>query len=121
MLYSRHSHPGGLPLELTDSLQTQLIETAQSLKGSARRLFMARTGQARGPGGPQRAARERRWGRRPMRKGRRALAPGVIGLEAFALRGRKRAEAHLPTRLPVLHALVESQSPAAPPGRSPRL
>jgi hypothetical protein len=30
-------------MELTDSLKTMLIETARSLKGSARRLFMART------------------------------------------------------------------------------
>jgi hypothetical protein len=108
-------------MELTDSLKTQLIETAKSLKGRARRLFMARTGQERGPGGQQRAARERWWGRRTMRKGRRALAPGVIWIDAFALRGRQRAAAHLPTLLPALHALVDSQSPAAPQGRSHRL
>ena len=30
-------------MELTDSLKTLLIETAQSLKGSARRLFIGRT------------------------------------------------------------------------------
>ena len=62
LLYSRSSHTGGMPMELTDSLKTLLIETAKSLKGSARRLFMARTGKALGPGGPQRAARALRWG-----------------------------------------------------------
>ena len=30
-------------MELTDSLKTLFMETARSLKGSARRLFMART------------------------------------------------------------------------------
>jgi len=45
-------------MELTDSLKTLLIETAKSLKGSARRLFMARTVKELGPGGQQRAARE---------------------------------------------------------------
>ena len=49
-------------MELTDSLKTLLIETAKSLKGSARRLFMARTVKELGPGGPQRAARELRGG-----------------------------------------------------------
>ena len=30
-------------MELTDSLKTLFVDTARSLKGSARRLFMART------------------------------------------------------------------------------
>jgi hypothetical protein len=50
-----------MSMELTDSLKTLLIETAKSLKGSARRLFMARTVKELGPGGQQRAARELRW------------------------------------------------------------
>ena len=88
MLYSRHFHAGGIPLELTDSLKTQLIETAQSLQGSARRWLMARPVKALGPGRPQRAARARRWGRRTMRKGRPAFDSGLRCLEALALRGR---------------------------------
>ena len=50
-------------MELTNSLKTLLIETAKALKGSARRLFMARTVKELGPGGQQRAARELKWGR----------------------------------------------------------
>ena len=45
-------------MELTDSIKTMLIATAKALKGSARRLFMARTVQELGSGGQQRAARE---------------------------------------------------------------
>jgi hypothetical protein len=45
-------------MELTDSLKTLFTETAQSLKSSARRLFMARTVQELGPGGQRRAERE---------------------------------------------------------------
>ena len=37
MRYSKHSHAGGMPMALTDSLKTLLIETAKSLKVSARR------------------------------------------------------------------------------------
>jgi len=48
-------------MELTDSLKTMLIETARSLKGSARRLFMARTVNELGYAGQQRAARELGW------------------------------------------------------------
>ena len=108
-------------MELTDSLKTLLIETAKSLKGGARRLFMARPVKELGPGGPQRAARALRWGRMTIRKGLHALDSGVMGVDAFALRGRKRAEAHLPNLLTAIQAIVDSQSQADPQFRSNRL
>src|SRR5262245_47094487 len=109
MLYSRHSHAGGRPIELTDSLKTLLIETAKSLKGSARRLFMARTVKELGPGGQQRAARELRWGRMTIRKGMHELTSGRICIDALTRRGRTRAAEHLPTRLTDIQAIVDSQ------------
>ena len=42
-------------MELTDSLKSLFIETAKSLKGSARRLLMARTVKELGSGGQRRA------------------------------------------------------------------
>lgn len=108
-------------MELTDSLKTLLIETAKSLKGSARRLCMARTVKELGPGGQQRAARELRWGRMTIRKGMHELDSGVICVDAFALRGRKRAEEHLPNLLTDIHAIVDSQSQADPQFRTTRL
>jgi len=108
-------------MALTDSLKTLLIETAKSRKGSARRLLMARTVKERGPGGQQRAARELRWGRMTIRKGMRELATGVRCIDACRLRGRKRAEAHLPNLLTDIRALVDNQSQADPQFRSHRL
>jgi hypothetical protein len=108
-------------MELTDSLKILLIATAKSLQGSARRFFMARTVKARGPGGQQRAARALRWGRMTIRTGMPALDSGVICVDAFALRGRKRAAAHRPHLLTDRPALVDSPSQAAPPCRSHRL
>jgi hypothetical protein len=108
-------------MELTDSLKTLLIATAKSLKGSARRLCMARTVRELGPGGQQRAARELRWGRMTLRKGMHELDSGVRCVDAFALRGRKRAEAHLPNLLPDMQAIVDSQSQADPQCRAKRL
>jgi hypothetical protein len=110
-----------MPMELTDSLKTLLIETAKSLTGSARRLFMARTVKELGPGGQQRAARELRWGRMTIRKGMRELDSGVICVDAFALRGRKRAEEPLPHLLTDIQAIVDSQSQADPQFRTTRL
>jgi Rhodopirellula transposase DDE domain len=108
-------------MELTDSIQTMLIETAKALKGSARRLFMARTVKELGAGGQQRAARELGWGRMTIRKGLRELDSGFLCLDAFALRGRKRAEDHRPNLLTDIHALVDRQSQTDPQFRTNRL
>jgi hypothetical protein len=108
-------------MELTDSIKTMLIETAKALKGSARRLFMARTVKELGPGGQQRAARELHWGRMTIRKGLRELETGRTCLDAFHLRGRKRAEEHLPSLLSDIAAIVDSQSQADPQFRTSRL
>jgi hypothetical protein len=108
-------------MEVTDSLKTLFIETAKSLKGSARRLFMARTVKELGPGGQRRAERELGWSRVTIRKGTHELASGFRCLDAFGARGRKRAEDHLPSLLTDIHAIVDSQSQADPQFRTHRL
>ena len=108
-------------MELTDSLRLLFIETAKSLKGSARRLFMARTVRELGPGGPRRAERQLGWSRMTIRKGTHELDSGIICLDAFSARGRKRVEVHLPNLLPDITALVDSQSQADPQFRTNRL
>ena len=108
-------------MELTDAFKTVLIDTAQSLTGSARRLFMARVVQQLGPGGQRRAERELGWCRVTIRKGRHELASGFTCVDAVSARGRKRAEDHLPHLLPDIRAIVDSQSQADPQFRTTRL
>ena len=108
-------------MELTDSLKSLCIETAKALKGSARRLFMARTVKELGAGGQRRAERELGWGRMTIRKGTHELESGLTCLDAFSARGRKRAEVHLPNLLSDIQALVDSQSQADPQFRTNRL
>ena len=108
-------------MDLTDSLKTMLMATARSLKGSARRVFMARTVRELGPGGQARAARELHWGRMTIRKGTRELESGLHCVDAFAARGRQPAEAHLPHLLRDIKALVDGQSQADPQFRTQRL
>src|SRR5215475_3336363 len=84
MVYSRQSHAGGTCMELSDSLKTLFVHTAQALQGSARRLFMARTVNELGPGGQRQAERERGWNRGTLRKGLHELQSGFRCLEAFA-------------------------------------
>jgi hypothetical protein len=57
-----HAYLEARMMELTNSVKALLIETAKSLKGSARRVFMARTVKELGPGGQRRAASELGWG-----------------------------------------------------------
>ena len=108
-------------MELTDSVKSLLIETAKSLKGSARRIFMARTVKELGVGGQRRAARELGWGRMTIRKGMHELDSGLRCVDAFALRGRKRAEVHLPNLLTDITAIVDRQSQTDPQFRTTRL
>ena len=108
-------------MELTDSLKELFIETAKILKGSARRVFMARTVKELGVGGQRRAERELGWSRAIIRKGTRELESGVPIQDNFAARGRKRAEVHLPHLLTDIAAIVDSQSQTDPQFRSTRL
>jgi hypothetical protein len=108
-------------MEFTDSLKSLCIETAKARKGSARRLFIARTVKELGAGGQRRAERALGWGRMTIRKGTHALESGFICLEAFAARGRTRVEVHLPHLLSDIKALVDSQSQADPQFRTNRL
>ena len=108
-------------MELTDAVTGLLQDAAEQLKGSARRVFMARTVKQLGPGGQRRAERELGWNRVTIRKGTRELESGCAIVDAFALRGRKRAEERLPHLLADLTAIVDGQSQADPQFRTNRL
>ena len=76
-------------MELIEEVKELLIETEKVLKGSARRLFMARTVRALGEGGKLLAERELGWNRGTIRKGQHELEQGIVCLDAYSLRGRK--------------------------------
>jgi hypothetical protein len=108
-------------MHLSDSLKTLFRETAETLKGHARRRFLAQTVKELGPGGQRRAERELGWNRETIRKGLHELESGLICVDNFAARGRKRAEEHLPNLLIDIAAIVDSQSQADPQFRTRRL
>src|SRR5437879_12624373 len=90
---------GGMRMELTKEVKALLLNTAKELKGRALRMFMARTVQALGEGGQRLAERELGWNRGTIRKGMHELESGICCLDAYAARGRKRSEEHLPDLL----------------------
>jgi hypothetical protein len=108
-------------MALTDELRNLYVTTAQTLRGAARRVFLARTVQALGAGGQRQAERELGWNRVTIRKGLHELASGITCVDATYARGRKRAEVHLPHLLDDIRALVDSQAQTDPSFTSTRL
>ena len=108
-------------MELTDSLKALFMDTAQTLKGSARRAFIARTVKELGPGGQRQAERELGWSRVTVRKGAHEVESGFTCVDAFWARGRKRAEDQLPNLLTDIQAIVDGQSQTDPKFRTNRL
>ena len=108
-------------MELTEAVKALLREAAGALTGSERRRFLARTVEEFGPGGQRQAERELGWSRVTIRKGQRERASGVTYVDGLALRGRKRAEAHLPNLLADLEGIVSAQCQADPSFRTTRL
>ena len=108
-------------MELTEELKITYSETAKALRGSERRVFMARIVKALGAGGQSLAARELGWNRVTIRKGRGELESGKRIEDNYAARGRQKAEEKLPALLADIRAIVDGQSQTDPTFRSQRL
>lgn len=108
-------------MELTEALKHLDQATAKSLKGAARRGFMAGIVQALGRGGQTRAMRELGWSGWSIRKGLRELESGIVCVDASSLRGRKPVESRLPHLLDDIKAIVDGQSQTDPQFRNQRL
>lgn len=102
-------------IELSAGQKTCYSATAQQLKGSARRLYMASIVAQLGRGGQRYVERTLGWNRRTVRKGMAELASGVSQVDRFAARGRKRVEARFPALLDDIRAILAEwrQAPAA--------
>lgn len=105
-------------MELVEDVKELLIQTAKSLKGNERRIFMARTVRALGKGGRCLAEQELGWNRGTIRKGEHELESGIRCLDAFPQRGRKRSEEHLPNLLKEITSIVDAQSQTDPQFRT---
>lgn len=108
-------------MEFTDAWKTTLMETAATLHGAERRLFLARTIQALGPGGQRMAEEKFGWNRGTIRKGMHELESGITCCDAFSCRGRLRAEELLPDLLEDIRDLAKAQSQTDPRFRTQRL
>lgn len=108
-------------MELTETLKKIFTKTAQTLKGSERRRFMAEVVKALGQGGQRQAETELGWYRGTIRKGQRELESGFRCYDNFSARGRKPAEHHLPHLLADIQAIAEAESQTDPTFKTTRL
>ncbi len=98
-----------------------LIDTAKTLRGSQRRLFMAKAVDAMGRGGQVWAEAHLGWNRETIRKGTHEHRSGMTCVDAFHCRRRKPAEEHLPRLLDDIRAIADGQSQADPKFQTKRL
>ena len=98
-----------------------LIDAAKALKGSQKRLFMARTVAAMGRGGQRWAQVNPGWCRETIRKGTHELRSGMTCVDAFHRRRRKPAEEHLPRLLDDIRSIADAHSQADPKFQTDRL
>ena len=108
-------------LELTDSLKSLFMETAQNLRGTERRQFMAKVVKELGKGGQILAEQELKWNRGTIRKGMQEYTSGIEIEDAFHRRGRKAIEDKLPHLLDDIRNIVDPETQADPTLHSERL
>jgi hypothetical protein len=108
-------------LELTTELKEAYIEAANTLKGSDRRVFMARIVKSLGKGGQRLAEKELCWCRKTIRKGMGELESGIPLRDNFSARGRKKAEEKLPNLLEDIRAIADNHSQTDPTFQTTRL
>lgn len=89
-------------------------ETAKLLKGSERRVFMARVVEILGHGGQYYVEREFHWNHETIKKGKKELKTGEAIIDNFSARGVKRVEEKLPNLLIDIKSIVDGESQTDP-------
>jgi len=108
-------------IEVRDEEKRLYRKTAEKLKGSDRRQFMAEVVKGLGIGGQTFAEQELGWNRRVIREGRRELERGKPNEEGRKRSGRHRIERKLPNLLTDIKSIVDGQSQTDPSFKSTRL
>ncbi|HZK55843.1 MAG TPA: ISAzo13 family transposase [Desulfosporosinus sp.] len=98
-----------------------LKETINKLKGSDRRMALARVAVDIGKGGQSLVADEFKVSRGTVRKGLHELNSGFRIVDAFNARGRKPIEEKLPNLIEDIKNIVDSQSQTDPNFKTTRL
>ena len=110
-----------MSLKLTNDVKTVIQKAVALLNGAARRVFMASVVKQMDRGGQRLASVELGWNRDVIRKGLRELQSGIVCVDAFNLRGRKRLEERLPALEADMREIAEPKSQTDPTFRTTQL
>lgn len=108
-------------IEITSELKSLYQDTAEKLRGTDKRQFMAKLVKQWGWGGYTFAEQQLGWNRRTIRKGMMELAHGISIADSFRLRGRNRIEQKLPDFVSDIHSVMEPYCQTDPNFQSTKL
>lgn len=111
---------GNESLYIGEHLKDLLQYSANNLKGSKRRIFMAKAMKALGKGGQRALEKLLGWNRSTIRKGEKELISGEIK-DDFSARGRKKVEEIFPMILSDIKEIADSESQTDPTFRTTKL
>ncbi len=99
---------------LTEKVKSTLQDAAKKLTGIKKRAFMAQVTQDYFERWSRKAETYLGWSRQAVGLGLKELQTGIVCLDNYAARGRKRTEENLPNLEEDIRSLVDSQSQADP-------
>ena len=108
-------------MEITPEIGSWINETKASLKGYQCRHFMAETVKTICKGSPMKAERELGWNRGTIKKALEEWEGQFCYIGQGHLRGRKKAEEHLPKLLADIDEIADQFSQTDPTFRTTRL
>ena len=100
--------------EITKAEEELYKETAKILKGTQRRVFMARVVKTLRHGGQYYVEREFHWNHETIKKGKQELETGEPIVDNFSARGTKRVEEKLPNLLNDITSIVDGEAQTDP-------
>ena len=100
--------------ELTEKIKSSLKDAAKKLTGFKKRAFMAQVTIDYFNSLPRRAETELGWSRQAIATGLKELETGIICVDNYRARGRKKTEELLPNLEADIKSLVEMYSQADP-------
>ena len=104
--------------ELTEKIKSSLKDAAKKLTGFKKRAFMAQVTIDYFNSSPRRAETELGWSRQAIATGLKELETGIICVDNYRARGRKKTEELLPNLEADIKSLVEMYSQADPKSQS---
>ncbi len=100
--------------ELTEKIKSSLKDAAKKLTGFKKRAFMAQVTIDYFNSSPRQAETELGWSRQAIATGLKELETGIICVDNYRARGRKKTEELLPNLEADIKSLVEMSSQADP-------